>query len=61
MILEPQNMFYTWSGVFWALKVALYDFFDGPLAPLNGQFLEKVNHYNTVGGPKSFWNTPTKT
>ena len=46
-------MFYTWSGVFWAylqlskqLKVALYDFFDGPLAPLNGQFMEKVNHYN---------------
>ena len=28
-----------------ALKVALYDFFDGPLAPLNGQFMEKVNHY----------------
>ena len=28
------------------LKVALYDFFDGPLAPLNGQFMEKVNHYN---------------
>ena len=23
-----------------ALKVALYDFFDGPLAPLNGQFME---------------------
>ena len=29
-----------------ALKVALYDFFDGSLAPLNGQFMEKVNHYN---------------
>ena len=29
-----------------ALKVALYDFFDGPLAPLNGQFMEKVNQYN---------------
>ena len=29
-----------------ALKVALYDFFDGPLAPSNGQFIEKVNHYN---------------
>ena len=29
-----------------ALKVAIYDFFDGPLAPLNGQFMEKVNHYN---------------
>ena len=29
-----------------ALKVALYEFFDGPLAPLNGQFMEKVNHYN---------------
>ena len=29
-----------------ALKVALFDFFDGPLAPLNVQFMEKVNHYN---------------
>ena len=29
-----------------ALEVALYDFFDGPLAHLNGQFMEKVNHYN---------------
>ena len=29
-----------------ALKVALYEFFDGPLAPSNGQFMEKVNHYN---------------
>ena len=29
-----------------ALKVALNDFVDGPLAPLNGQFMEKVNHYN---------------
>ena len=29
-----------------ALKVALYDFFDGPLAPLNGQIMEKVNHHN---------------
>ena len=28
------------------MKVALYEFFDGPLAPLNGQFTEKVNHYN---------------
>ena len=28
------------------LKGALYDFFDGPLAPLNGQFMEKANHYN---------------
>ena len=31
-----------------ALKVALYDFFDGPLAPLNGQFMEKVNHCNST-------------
>ena len=31
-----------------ALKVALYEFFDGPLAPLNGQFMEKVNPYNRV-------------
>ena len=29
-----------------ALKVAFYDFFDGPPAPLNSQFMEKVNHYN---------------
>ena len=43
-------MFCTWSGVFWAylqaLKVALYDFFDGQPAPLNSQLMEKVNHYN---------------
>ena len=29
-----------------ALKVALYDFFDGPPAPLNSQLMDKVNHYN---------------
>ena len=29
-----------------ALKVAFYDFFDGPPAPLNGQLMEKVKHYN---------------
>ena len=29
-----------------ALKVALYDFLDGPPAPLNSQLMEKVNHYN---------------
>ena len=29
-----------------ALKVALYDFFDDPIAPLNGQLMVKVNHYN---------------
>ena len=29
-----------------ALEVALYDFFDGPLAPLNSQLMDKVNHYN---------------
>ena len=29
-----------------ALKVALYDCFDGPLAPFNHQFMEKVNDYN---------------
>merc|ERR1712032_1281856 len=28
-----------------ALKVALYDFFDGPPAPLNSQLMDKVNHY----------------
>ena len=39
-------------GVFTAikttLKVALYDFFDGPTAPMNGQLMEKVNHYNST-------------
>ena len=29
-----------------ALKVALYDCSDGPLAPLNCQFMAKVDHYN---------------
>ena len=29
-----------------ALRVALYDFFDGPPAPLNSQVMDKVNHYN---------------
>ena len=29
-----------------ALKGALYDCFDGPLAPLNGQFMARVDHYN---------------
>ena len=29
-----------------ALKVELYDFLDGPPAPLNSQSMEKVNHYN---------------
>ena len=29
-----------------ALKVALYDCFDGPLPPLNGRFMAKVDHYN---------------
>ena len=29
-----------------ALKVALYDFLDGPPAPLNSQLMEKVNYYN---------------
>ena len=29
-----------------ALKVALYDCFDCPLAPLNGQFMAKVDHCN---------------
>ena len=29
-----------------ALKVALYDFLDGPPAPLNSQLMEKVNHHN---------------
>ena len=34
------------TGIKTALKVALYDFFDGPPAPLNSQLMEKVNHYN---------------
>ena len=29
-----------------ALKVALYDFFEGPPAPLHSQLMKKVNHYN---------------
>ena len=29
-----------------ALKVALYDCFDDPLAPLIGQFMAKVDYYN---------------
>ena len=32
--------------LFISLKVALYDFFKGPLAPLNGQFMEKANLHN---------------
>ena len=47
-------MFFPWSGVLWAYlqllktasKGALYDFFDGPPAPLNSQLMEKLNHYN---------------
>ena len=46
-------MFYTWCAVLGistaiktALKVALFDCFDSLLAPLNGQFMEKVNNYN---------------
>ena len=26
--------------------MALFDFLDGPPAPLNSQLMEKVNHYN---------------
>ena len=29
-----------------ALKVALYDFFKGPFAPVNSQFMEKASHNN---------------
>ena len=43
-------MFYTWGGVFFgistAMKAALYYCFDGPLAPLNGHFMAKVDHNN---------------
>ena len=28
-----------------ALKVALYDFFDGPPAPLNSQLMEKIYYF----------------
>ena len=38
-----------------ALKVALYDFFDGPLAHLNGQFMEKVNHYKRLLKKSNFF------
>ena len=41
-----------------ALKVVLYDFFDGPLAPLNVQFMEKVNHYNRTSN-KDFLMGPS--
>ena len=34
------------TAIWIALNVALYDCFDGPLAPLNGQFMAKVNYYN---------------
>ena len=42
-----------------ALKVALYDFFGGFLAQLNGQFMEKVNYYNRTK-PKDFDGTKCK-
>ena len=43
-----------------ALKVALYDLFDSPLAPLNGKFNEKVNHYNKKKERKIFDGTKRK-
>ena len=43
-----------------ALKVALYDLFDSPLAPLNGKFNEKVNHYNKKKERKNFDGTKRK-
>ena len=51
----PKPVFHlVWSGlgrstaIKTALKVALYDFFDGPLGPLNGQFMAKVDNYNSI-------------
>ena len=54
IILGPQKhvLHLVWSvlgistAIKTALKVALYDFFDGPPAPLNSQLMDKVNHYN---------------
>ena len=43
-----------------ALEVALYDFFDGPLAHLNGQFMEKVNHYNRTKNKDFLMGTSVK-
>ena len=43
-----------------ALKVAYYDFFDGPPAPLNGQLMEKVNHYNWTKKNRFFNGTKCK-
>ena len=43
-----------------ALKVALYDFFDGPLAPSNGQFMEKVNHYSRTNNKDSLMGPSVK-
>ena len=45
-IFFPQQEIQLSTAIKTALKVALYDFFDGPLAHLNGQFMEKVNHHN---------------
>ena len=42
-----------------ALKIAFYDFYDGPLAPLNGQFMEKVNHYDRANN-KDFLMGPSE-
>ena len=39
-----------------ALKVALYDFFDGHPAPLNSQLMEKVNHYNRTKQKQNGWD-----
>ena len=36
----------TSTAIKTALKVALYDFFKGPFAPVNGQFMEKASHNN---------------
>ena len=35
-----------YTAIITALKVAFYDFFDGPPTPLNSQLMEKENHYN---------------
>ena len=49
ILAPPKHVLHlVWSvlGISTAFKMALYNFFDGPLTPSNGQFIEKGNHYN---------------
>ena len=40
--------------------MALYDFLDGPPAPLNSQLMEKVKHYNCAKKNRFFNGTKCK-